>query len=100
MKRMMLIGWITILLGLAASSVSMAQMGSQSWNPNANNHSNKPPEQKRGLDRADQVNAGKVGQPGQQGRDNARSHHKPGSPGGSPGGTPPPPPPPDPCLGC
>jgi hypothetical protein len=93
MKRMMLLVGMTIFLGFAASTVSMAQMGSAGFNPNAN----KPPDQKRGLDRADQVNAGKVGQPGQQGRDNARLHHKPGSPGGSPGGTPPTT---DPCLGC
>jgi len=106
MKRMMLIGGMAILLGLAASTVSMAQMGSMGFNPNqpqANNNSNKGGAV-RGLDRADQVaghgqQAGQQAgqQPGQEGRENARSHHKPGSPGGSPVVTPPTP---DPCLGC
>jgi len=106
MKRMMLIGGMAILLGLAASTVSMAQMGSMGFNPNqpqANNNSNKGGAV-RGLDRADQVAGPQHGQvagkDGQGGRDNARKHHKAGSPAGSPGGTLPPPPTTDPCLGC
>lgn len=101
MKRM-LIGVMVILVWFAASTVSMAQMGSQapmgsqSSNPGPNNQ-----DKKHGLNRANEVNAGKVARPGQQGRDNAAAKqdvHKPGGSGvpptgGSGGGT-------DPCLGC
>ena len=98
MKRMMLIVGMTILLGFAATTVSMAQMGSQSYNPNAPvpNNQNK----QHGLDRADTA----AGDNGLKGRCNARTKQGlplvPGCPGYTPPPPPPPPPPTDPCLGC